>query len=111
MPESDPNGYEGNREYIPSPEEVVSIIKEIIGEKEYKEARRKEDEKGLYLLELVITEEDGTTTEYTYMRAGKYKEGQALNSVINVVFYDMDSFPIGGHNVADFIEGQWKKTS
>ncbi len=111
MSETGPSGYEGSREYIPSPEEVVSIVKEIIGEKEYKETRRREDEKGLYLLELTTTEEDGTTSEYTYMRAGKYKEGSALNSVINVVFYDADSFPVGGHNVADFIDGQWKKTS
>jgi hypothetical protein len=111
MREGEPNGYEETREYIPTPEEVVSVIKEIIGDKEYKEGKRREDEKGLYFLELVITEEDGTTTEYSYLRAGKYKEGQALNSVINVVFYDGDGIPVGGHNVADCIDGKWIKTS
>lgn len=98
------------KERTHTPEEIILLIQQMIGEKDYKETRRKMDDKGVYLLELTTTE-NSENTEYTYMRAGKYPEGQALNTVINIVFYDSDGIPVGGHNLADFIDGKWKKTT
>lgn len=108
MPEGEP-GFEVQKEHVPTLEEVVAVIEEMVGEKEYREDRKLEDEKGVYLLELVINEEDGTKTEYSYRRKGKNSAGDALSCVINVTYYDTDGMPVGGRSVADFIEGKWIK--
>lgn len=107
-PNREPN-FEEKEEHAPTFEEVVSLIKEIVGEKECREDRKLEDEKGVYLLELVIVEEGGTKTEYSYRRKGKSSAGDALSCVINVTYYDADGMPVGGRSVADFIEGKWIK--
>lgn len=92
-------------EHLPSYEEVTSIIKEKIGEREFEEIKRVEDEEGLEELVLSV-ESDGGKDEYYYSRASG---GKHISPVIHVVFYDGD-MPVGGHNIADFIDGKWLKT-
>lgn len=112
MSETGPSGYEVDREHIPSVEEVVSIIKEIIGEKEYTETRRASDDKGLYFLEILIKDPNGNV-EYEYKRKGEFPQGSMgwknFECTINVNFYDKDGEAVSGYNVADFVDGKWKK--
>ena len=55
--------------------------------KEYREARKREDEKGLYLLEVEVAgESEGQITEYAYMRKGRYPEGQISATEIHVTY-------------------------
>ncbi len=96
-------------EPIPTPEEVRLIFEQLFGNKECKDLRKLEDEKGLYLWEVRIPGEGGDT-EYSYMRKGEHKEGQALDTVINIVFLDGEGQPVGGHSVAKFIDGKWNLT-
>jgi hypothetical protein len=57
-----------NQESIPTPEEVSSVFRELIGsEKEWSETKKLEDEKGLYCLEVEVQGEDGYVVEYGYM--------------------------------------------
>lgn len=96
-----------NPEHIPSPEEIHSVFREL-ARKEYKETRTREDEKGLYLLEVEVAgETDGEVTEYAYMRKGRYPEGQISATEIHVTYYK-DGEPISGTSAARYIDGQWK---
>ncbi len=102
-------GHEQNRERFPTFEEVFLCMKEAIGGEQYREDRKLEDEKGLYLLELVIDKEDGTKVEYAFRRKGKSPAGDSVSSSISVAYYDADGMPFKGQGVADFIEGKWVK--
>ncbi len=107
--EKEPNIFEKGPEAVPTPEEVKSVFEQLLEGREYKEARRLEDEKGLYLWDIVVSEEEGST-EYSYMRKGRYGEGQASATAIHVAFFDKEGMPAGGHSVARFIEGKWELT-
>ena len=96
-----------SQEHIPTPEEVDSVFKELI-KKEYTEVRKREDEKGLYLLEVTTPgESEDEVVEYAYMRKGRYPEGESSTNEIHVTYYQND-IPISGTSVARCIDGQWK---
>jgi len=94
-------------EKVHSKDEVIAVLNSQLEGKPYKIERELSDEKGLYLLDIVIPEEDGST-EYSYRRKGVYPKGEAMISVIHVAFYDKDGFPIGGSSVAKWKNGEWK---
>jgi len=98
----------GKPEFIPTPQDVALVFKELIAG-EYKETLRREDEKGLYLLEVEIPgEQEGEVTEYAYTRKGRYKEGQISETEIHVVYYK-DGEMVSGTIVAKYVDGKWKK--
>jgi len=102
------NSFEIGPEHIPTLEEVRLMLQELIGDKEYREARKLEDGKGLYLLEVVILgEKGGEAIELRYMRKGEYPEGQTLTTGIHIVYYE-NNIPISGTSVADYINWKWK---
>ncbi len=71
-----PPSFEATPEHIPTPEEVVAVFEKVTGGRPYTELKRKEDEKGLYIWEIKLSEPDneGTTTEYWYKRDGTYAQ-------------------------------------
>jgi pimeloyl-ACP methyl ester carboxylesterase len=102
-------------EHIPTSEEVLLLFEKIIGENKYEEVRKLEDERGLYLWEIKIPQEDGSSIEYSYTRKGNYKErglpgGSALETAIHITYFDNDGVPISGTSVAKIIDGKWKDT-
>ena len=102
-------GFESGLDSVPTQEDVRMIFEKLFEKKEFKELRRIEDERGLYLWEVRVPTESGDV-EYSYMRKGEYKQGSALDTVVNIVFLDSDGQPIGGHSVAKFIDGKWNLT-
>lgn len=101
------NSIEKERERIPSREEVKKLFEQFLSGAEYATRREMEDEKGLYLWEIVVSGEDGDT-EYLYMRKGRYSEGgQASETAIHVTFFDEDGVPVGGHAAAKYRNGEW----
>jgi hypothetical protein len=101
------NLFERKPEHIPTLEEVHSVFKELTNQ-EYKEVRKCEDEKGLYLLEITVPgDSPDEVTEYTYMRQGHYPEGQSATTEIHVVYYK-NNIPISGTSAARYVEGNWK---
>lgn len=54
---------------FPSLEEIVMRMKALIGDKNFKEERKKEDEKGINLYEVSVMDEKGITAVYAYRRA------------------------------------------
>lgn len=107
MIENNSNIFERKPEHIPTPEEVCLVFKELT-DKEYKEVRRCEDEKGLYLLEVAIPgDSENEVTEYLYMRKGRYKECQSSTTEIRVTYYE-NNIPISGTSAARYVEENWK---
>jgi len=106
MVETKLNLSETTKESIPTPEEVRLVLRELIGG-EYTKVREREDEEGLYLLEVTVPGElKGEVTEYLYLRKGQYPEGESEANEIHVVFYK-DDMPISGTSAARHLNGRW----
>lgn len=102
-----------NIEHIPTSEEVLGVIKEIIGKNAYEKIRELSDEKGLYLLEVKTTSKEGEPIEYGYMRKmskGTHEEGSITVTEIHVTYFDDNGVPISGHSIAKLVDGKWKDT-
>ncbi|MBI2049162.1 MAG: hypothetical protein HYT29_01890 [Parcubacteria group bacterium] len=96
-------------EKAPTVEEVRSIFERLLGEDiKFEEVRMREDAEGLYLWDIKIAGEEGETKEYSYMREGRYPEGQALRTAVHVTFFDADGMPTGGYSAAHFENAAWK---
>ncbi len=97
------NTFEEGPEHIPTPEEVPAVFKELVGETEFEETRKLEDEQGLYLWDIKIFTEDGYT-EYSYRRGRReadelrgvliYGEFQGIR--IDVAFLIQKGFQLAG---------------
>ncbi len=109
MTEEERNVHEMNPEHIPSAEEVHSVFRELIGQgREYKETKKREDEKGLYLLDVEVPGEGaGETIGYDYLRKGRYPERESSTTEIHVTYYE-NGVPVGGTSAAVFKDGKWK---
>jgi len=94
-------------ETIPTREEVLVVFKRLLNGAEFLEGRTRADEKGLYLWEVKVKKEGGED-EYSYMRKGRYPEGEAKRTAIHVTYYDTDGMPTGGESVALFENGEWE---
>lgn len=99
-------------ERIPTVEEVLALLEKLAGEAKFSERRKLKDEQELYLWEIEIAQEDGGTTEYSYIRKGNYKErglagGSASETAIHITYFDNEGMPISGHSVSKLIEGKW----
>ncbi len=99
-------------EHVPTVEEVMVVFERVTGGKPYTELIRKNDEKGLYIMEVKLKEldEKGRPTEYWYKRDSQ--GGKVKIPVINEVFFDTDGMPLrhGSSSVAKFKNGAWEYT-
>jgi hypothetical protein len=93
-------------EKIHNEREIINIIESII-DSEYTVLRSLEDENGLYMLEVVTTDDSGDSL-YTYIRAGTYSEASSKDTAIDVIFYS-DGIPVGGRSIAKYRNGEWVK--
>lgn len=98
-------------EDIPSEEGIRRTFDILRGERSCRERRKHGDEHGAYLWELEFKLADGGTAEFGYMRKGKYPiGGSAIATKIYVTFFDESGMPEGGHDVAEYREGEWVVT-
>lgn len=75
-----PTSNEEGPESIPTLEDVLSVIEQVLDGAGYEIKRQLEDEQGLlYLLEIKVTGKD-EDIEYLYMRKGRYAVGGAGQS-------------------------------
>ena len=109
MSESAPDQFEEGPEHIPTSEEVLEVFKQLIGETEFAEIQKLEDERGLYLWEIKISAEDGHT-EYAYSIRVRPGATEPPGPRIDVVFCDTEGVQISGSSVAKYINGQWRIT-
>jgi len=94
-------------EVIPTKDQVFAVLKRFLKGMEFTEVRTRTDGKGLYLWDVKVKKEDGEA-EYSYMRKGRFPEGEASKTAIHVAFYDADGIPTGGEEVARWEKGAWR---
>lgn len=107
------------REGIPTVEESEDIPIEagihrtfeiLLGENASEERRKLTDDMGVYLWEVKFQIEGGTA-EFGYMRKGSYDVGgSASKTKIYIYFCDQEGEPAGGHDVAEYVDGDWSIT-
>ncbi len=100
---------ERTSEHIPSHREVRALFDILTNEKEFRNIQKKENEKGLYIWSIRLKEpnEEGESVVYTYMRTGRYPEGQANSTAIYSVFLDSNGIPTSGASVAKYDGTEW----
>ena len=93
------NIYETGPERILTKAEVETAISYFA--ENFSFVRELSDELGLYLLEVKIEgEKPGETTQYEYMRKGRFpNQNQSSETAIHVVYYEGE-MPVGGDKVA-----------
>ena len=97
---------ESATEKIPTEEEVLSVLEEIVGP-DYEIYRNLQDDKGPYMFEVLTTDDDGDTVQHNYIRAGTHPEGFSNETVIEVIYFDGDR-PVSGRTLKRYREGVWK---
>lgn len=102
------NPIEKGPERILSKEEVMEVISRYAENAEM--VRELSDEQGLYLLEVKVPgEKEGETTQYEYMRKGRFpNHNEASETALHKVYYDGE-MPVGGDKVAIYNPetGEW----
>lgn len=84
------------QERIPTQEEVKQVFEKLLGIKGYEELKKKEDENGLYLWNVIIKGEK-EDIEYSYIRKGNYPppDGSPLETAVHTWISDKDGMPLG----------------
>lgn len=90
--------------------EIEQKFQQYLNGKEYTTRKKLEDENGIYMWEIEIKNDDGTTTEYTYSKKGKWVNQSRQKTAIHITNFDETGFPLGGKSLALFICGEWKAT-
>ncbi len=110
MSEKPINKIENTPDSVPTIKEVITVIKSLLEGKNFELVRQREDEQGLYLLEIKVSRENGYD-EYSYMRKGRYVEGQSSGTSIYVTFFNKSGTPESGQLVAKYENNKWEMIS
>ncbi|MFA7302560.1 MAG: hypothetical protein WC030_02325 [Candidatus Paceibacterota bacterium] len=99
-------------ERAPTVEKVRTFLERFIRGESFEEELRREDGEGLYLWDIKLSTPDieGCTVGYSYMRAGRYPEGETSETAIHMTHYNREGFPLGGQSVAKYRNGRWVLT-
>jgi hypothetical protein len=101
-------GFESKKEQFPNFKEVWDIFEKVIGDQNYEEVLKIEDEEGLKILEIRIPGEvEDLLIEFT-----RKSSSSDSSSSIYTSYQDKDgNILLGGEIVARFTEGTWKISS
>jgi len=95
---------------FPSETAIAETLRRLLEGREGKVIKRFEDEQGIIACDIEFTLEDGETATLEYMRKGRHEVMGGSSSArtnIYVTFFD-NGFPVGGTNVAEYVDGEWK---
>lgn len=107
MSEGEPNSFESEPEHIPTLEEVRSVI-ELFINGGYREIRKIEDERGLYLYEVMVSGDNpDEEIEYAYRRKRPPGENPISTTEIHAIFH-VKGEAISGTSAARYVDGKWK---
>lgn len=107
------NSMENGPESIPTIEQVRSALEQALG-KTLKdlgavENIKEQDERGPWLVEFTVMNEDGTYTEYEYIR--EERPDRLPKTEIFATGFEASGMPdMRGWNVAKYKDGVWKKS-
>ena len=105
-----PPSIEQGPEKHPSEEEVRSLFEQFTAGLNFTETTKNFDEVGLKDWDILVTQDDGSTTHYVYGRKGEYGEHNRKWTQIQVAHFDKDGVPEGGGLLAEVRDGKWVET-
>ena len=93
-------------------EEVKAKIEGIINQENPETVRALEDEKGVYLYEVVTIDDKGDASLISYRRSGNFQETKTARTVVDVAYFIgpvEDDMCVGGDTLSDYDEtsGIW----
>lgn len=97
---------------IPSLAEIKVQIEKLCGKENPEVVRTIEDEKGIYLHEVVTIDEKGDASLFSYRRSGNFQETKSAHTVIDAAYFIgplADGMCVGGDTLSDYDEnsGIW----
>lgn len=100
---------------FPSLEEIKAKIETLCGTENPEVLRTLEDGKGVYLHEVVIVDDKGDVSLFSYRRSGDYQETKTASTVIDVAYFVgpiEGGMCVGGNTLSDYDEqsGEWSDT-
>jgi len=108
MSEINLNSVEQKVEHVPTPEEVLKVLRQM-AKGEYRETKRYVDDKGnLYRLDAVAPgTKEGESIEFYYIRKGVYPNGdQSTETKIHSIHVKDNSYGPAGPQ-ASLLNGKW----
>jgi hypothetical protein len=98
--------------YTLSLAEIKAKIEVLCGQEDPKILRALEDERGVYLYEVVTTDNQGDASVFSYRRAGDSQESKVANTLVDVAYFVgplEDDMPMGGTTLSNYDEmtGEW----
>ncbi len=95
--------------------EVKAKIEKLCGKENPEVVRTLEDEKGVYLHEVVTMDDKGDVSLFSYRRSGNYQETKAASTVVDVAYFVgpiKDGICVGGNTLSNYDEnsGEWVDT-
>jgi hypothetical protein len=92
--------------------EIKAKIESLCGQENPQILRTLEDEKGVYLHEVVTTDDQGDASVFSYRRAGDTQESKVANTLVDVAYFVgplEDDMPMGGTTLSNYdeITGKW----
>jgi hypothetical protein len=99
----------------PSLEEIKAKIEKLCGKENPEVLRTCEDEKGVYLHEVVTMDDKGDASLFSYRRSGNYQETKTANTLVDVAYFIGPveaGMCVGGDTLSNYDEnsGQWVDT-
>lgn len=96
-------------------EEAKAKIEKLCGQENPEIVRTLEDEKGVYLHEVVTVDDQGDVSLFSYRRSGNYQETKAANTLVDVAYFIgpvEDGMCVGGDTLSNYDEnsGEWTDT-
>ena len=102
------NNLEYGNETIPTKENILSIFKELTKGVDFKNIKKPlADKQGIYQWDIVVTNPDNTTIEYSYTRPRDNTTNGSGEIKINILFLFESGVPRAGYDAASYVEGNW----
>ncbi|MDD2766357.1 MAG: hypothetical protein PHH40_01165 [Candidatus Moranbacteria bacterium] len=96
-------------------EEVKAKIEKLSGKENQEVIRMLEDEKGVYLYEVVAVDDKGDASLFSYRRSGNFQETKRASTGVDVAYFIgpiEDDMCVGGDTLSNYDEtsGTWIDT-
>ena len=93
--------------HFPTLEEIKSKIEKLCGQENPEVIRTLEDEKGVYLHDVVTVDGKGDASLFTYRRSGNFPETKAAMTQVDVAYFVgpiEDGMCVGGNVLSEYDE-------
>jgi hypothetical protein len=101
---------ESGAERNPNEREIFNKFEDILGDRDFEEFGKVEDEEGLYSWDIKTIDEDGDRVDILYARAKVLKDGTERPAKIHQTLYS-EGVPCAAGEQFDYVGGEWVEQS